>query len=182
MIKVAIIGTHGTRKTSLCYELAGTLKTKGINAGVMEEVARELPRFPGFDINEGTTRESQEYIFHSQILGELKYGARGDVNPLITDRAVIDNYMYYVYKFGIDNLALDSLVNHWSKTYDLLVKLPILKNSTLNGDSVRAVNPDFQIGIDRLLERELIKRRISFDDYTTTEGIIEKVMILVNKK
>ena len=182
MIKIGVIGTHGTRKTSLCYDFAGRLRSIGINAGIMEEVARNLPRFPGFDINEGTTRESQQWIIHSQIKKELEYLARGDVNPLFTDRAVIDNYMYYLYKFGNDNQALDALVNDWTKTYDLLVKLPILENKCLKTDSVRATNPEFQIGIDRLLEKELEIRGIPFHVYTTTEVVIEKVMLLMEKK
>lgn len=181
MIKIGVIGSHGTRKTSLCYDFAGRLRSIGISAGVMEEVARKLPRFPSFDINEGTTRESQLWIIHTQIKEELEYWSRRDVNPLFTDRTVIDNYMYYLHKFERDNLALDALVNDWTKTYHLLVKLPILENKSLEIDSVRATNPDFQIGIDKLLEEELSERKIPFERYVSTEDIIEKVMLLLKK-
>ncbi len=182
MIKIGVIGSHGTRKTSLCYDFAGRLRSIGINAGVMEEVARKLPRFPGFDINEGTTRESQRWIIHTQIKEELEYWSRRDVNPLFTDRAVVDNYMYYLNKFGNDDPALDALVNHWTRTYHLLVKLPILENKSLEIDSVRATNLDFQIGIDKLLEKELPERNIPFERYVSTEDIIAKVIFLLNKK
>ena len=180
MIKIGVIGTHGTRKTSLCYDFAGRLKGVGINAGVMEEVARNRP--PGFNINEGTTRESQLWILHSQIKGELEYAARGDIEVLFTDRAVIDNWMYYVYRFKKDNPALDSLVNYWTKTYDLLVKLPILENKSLKEDPTRSKGLEFQLGIDELLERELTERGIPFNKYTTTENVMENVMALLNKK
>ncbi len=182
MIKVGVIGTHGTRKTSLCYDFSARLKSVGINAGFMEEVARNLPRFPGFNINEGTTKESQLWILHSQIKGELEYLARGDVDVLFTDRAVIDNWMYYIYRFGKDNLALDSLVNYWTKTYDLLVKLPILENKSLKEDPTRAKDLEFQSGIDELLEKELKEREIPFDNYSTTERVIERVMAILNIK
>lgn len=182
MIKVAVIGTHGTRKTSLCYDFAGRLKSVGIGAGVMEEVARKLPRFHGFSINEGTTRESQLWIIQTQIKEELEYSARGDVNPLFTDRAVIDNYMYYFHRFGKDNPALDIYVDWWTKTYDLLVKMPILENRSLNVDPVRAERAEFKVAIDRLLEKELEIRGIPFHVYTTTEEVIEKVMLLMKKK
>ena len=182
MIKIGVIGSHGTRKTSLCYDFAGKLKGIGINAGVMEEVARNLPRFSGFNINEGTTRESQQWIIHSQIKRELEYAARGDIDLLFTDRAVIDNWMYYLYKFGKDDPVLDNYVNHWTQTYGLLVKVPILQNKSLEGDSVRAKDIAFQIGIDRLLERELTERRISFERYTTTEDLIQKVISVYEGK
>ncbi len=182
MIKIGVIGTHGTRKTSMCYNLSGGLRKIGIDAGVMEEVARKLPRFPGFNINEGTTRESQQWIIHSQIKEELEYLARGDIDVLLTDRAVIDNYMYYLYKFGRDNVALDALVNDWTETYDLLVKLPIRKNKSLNADPIRSKNPKFKIGIDELLEREIIERRIHFDRYTSSNNVIKKVVTLLKKR
>ena len=34
----------------------------------------------------------------------------------------------------------------------------------------------------RFLERELIERRISFDRYTTTEDVIEKVIELLSRR
>lgn len=185
MIKVGIIGTHGTRKTSICYDLAGKLKAIGINAGVMEEVARNLPRFPPrFDINERTTLESQAFILHSQVKGELEFWARGDVNPLLTDRTVIDNHVYPIYRFGKDKIdpAYDAFVTYWTRTYDLLFKLPILKNKSMIDDPTRAVSDDFQVGIDRLLEEELREREIPFVRYTTPEDAIGRIMVLLDEE
>ena len=182
MIKVGIIGTHDTRKTSLCYDLASKLKDGGISAGFMEEVARNLPASPGFKINEKTTRESQIWILHSQIKRELEYAARGDIDVLFTDRTVIDNWVYYLYRFKNDNPTLDSLVNYWTKTYNLLVKLPILKNKSLKADPKRAKALKFKLGIDELLEKELIERGIPFDYYTTRKKVIERVKALLNIK
>ncbi len=183
MIKIGVIGTHGTRKTSLCYNLAGRLKSMGVSgAGVMGEIARILPPFPGFRINEGTNRESQQWIVYTQIKEELEFLARGDVNPLITDRTVFDNYMYYLLRFGKDNPAIDALVNNWTKTYNLLVKMSILKNNSLVEDPVRAKDEEFKLAIDNLLERELEEREIPFERYSTEESLIEKIKLFFPDK
>ena len=46
-MKIAVIGSHGTFKTTLIYFLAGVLKAKGRNVGIIPEVARACPYFKG---------------------------------------------------------------------------------------------------------------------------------------
>lgn len=54
-MKIALIGTHGTGKTTLAYDIISKLKKKGIDADFLGEVARICP----FPINEQTTKKSQ---------------------------------------------------------------------------------------------------------------------------
>ncbi len=174
MIKVAVIGTHGTRKTTICHQVIAGLKKREINAEYLGEIARNIPA--GLYINEATTRESQEWILHEQIAKEIEYSGRKDIDVLVCDRGVIDNYMYYVYRFG-SNPALDMLVNSRMKTYAGLFKLPI-KKLLLNCDLVRATDPVFQKAIDDLLEKELKERGILFQRYKGLETTINKIIAL----
>ena len=42
-MKVALIGTHGVGKTTLCYELAARLKRRDVEVELVREVARRCP-------------------------------------------------------------------------------------------------------------------------------------------
>lgn len=177
MIKVALIGAHGTGKTTICHELVSELKKRGLSAHYLVEIAREA-RKAGFKLNEGTTKESQEWILHTQMAKELEFGAAGDVDFLVCDRSVLDNYIYYLAQFGKHEL-LDSVVDSWTKTYSFLFKVPI-NNSYLTPDKVRSTDPVFQKKIDELIEKELKERGIAFHDYTGVEPAIK--IILGEKK
>lgn len=174
MKKIALIGTHDTRKTTKCYAIVGKLKEKGVNAEYLGEIARET-RSHGFEINEGTTKASQEWILHTQIARELELGTRKDIDIIICDRSVLDNYMYYVNSFGY-NPSLDVLVRDWVKSYDLLFKLPIRKNKSRNGDPVRATDPKFQRKIDKLVGGILSDWDIPFVRYSSHKEALEKIM------
>ena len=175
MKKVAVIGTHGVRKTTICHSFVAALKERGVNADYLGEIARDAER-AGFKLNEGTTRESQRWILHTQISRELEFGKRRDVDVLVCDRCVFDNYMYYVNHFGSD-VILDQIVNEHVKSYYLLLKIP-LNEGSLNADSVRAVDREFQRKIGELLDDELKKREISFQNY---EGIAPALEIILGK-
>ena len=41
-MKLAFIGTHGTGKTTLCYDLTAGLKRQGLNADMVKEVGAAL--------------------------------------------------------------------------------------------------------------------------------------------
>lgn len=148
-LKIAFIGSHGVGKTTLCYALAARLKARDVALDVIHEVARRCP----MPINQETGVLSESWILHSQIADELLAAWRYPV--VICDRSALDNYVYLLVAAG-PQPALETLVDRWMATYDLLVHVPI--GSDPSADGVRAVDPLFQRAIDTRLESELLAR------------------------
>ena len=149
--KLAFIGSHGVGKTTLCYGLASRLKARDVSLDVVHEVARRCP----LPINEATSVASEGWILHTQIAEELIAAAR---YPLVLcDRSALDNYVYLLLAAGRQE-GLDALVEHWMKTYDLLVHVPIVADPSPDG--LRAVDPVYQQAVEERLTRELAARSL----------------------
>ena len=65
--KIALIGSHGVGKTTLCLGLAARLKARDIALDLVHEVARRCP----LPINQETSVASESWILHTQIAEEL---------------------------------------------------------------------------------------------------------------
>jgi thymidylate kinase len=117
-IKIAITGSHGSGKTTLGLRLTYEFKKKGINAHLMEEVARESPY-----LQRGIQGlETQLHIFSSQIERELKNQLMYDI--LITDRSILDHVVYmeiFCPKNKFSNSIRD-LAYEFINTYDYIFK------------------------------------------------------------
>jgi nicotinamide riboside kinase len=150
--KVAFIGTHGVGKTTLCYGLAARLKARDVVLEVVHEVARRCP----LPINEQTGLASESWILHSQIAEEVVAATRHEL--LVCDRSALDNYVYLLLAAG-PIPGLDELVNHWMRSYDLLIFVPIVDRP--RADGVRTTDPAFQKAVQERLERELSQRGLS---------------------
>ena len=70
-MKIALIGSHGVGKTTLCFELAARLKRRNVDVEIVREVARRCP----LPINQETTIAAQEWIAHSQVTAEIEAAA-----------------------------------------------------------------------------------------------------------
>ncbi len=151
-MKIALIGSHGVGKTTLCFELAARLKRRGLDVDIVREIARSCP----LPINQETTREAQEWILHSQMAAEIEAAARHEI--VLCDRAVIDNYCYMVHAVG-SSPEWEGMLDHWLPTYDLLVHVPIWARPAFDG--VRAVEPGFQEQIETLLDGMLTARGLN---------------------
>lgn len=149
--KIAFIGSHGVGKTTLCYGLAARLKVLDFPLDFVGEVARRCP----LPINRGTTLAAQSWILHTQIAEELVASERYEV--VICDRSVLDNFVYLILSAG-SQPALDSLVNHWLTTYDLLVRVPIIENPSADG--LRSTDPIFQRAVHERLGDEINQREL----------------------
>ena len=66
-MKLALIGTHGVGKTTLCFELAARLKRRNLDVEIVREVARRCP----LPINQQTTVRAQEWILLTQMALEI---------------------------------------------------------------------------------------------------------------
>jgi len=147
LFKVALVGTHGVNKTTIAYELAGVLKRKGRTVELLTEIARECP----FPLNESATREAYQWIIARQMQLELEKAPRADV--LVCDRSVLDNFAYYVRRYGCkgeEAEALGAYCRSWMRTYDLLLRLPITQ--ALASDGFRSTDEQFQREIDLLCD------------------------------
>ena len=155
-MKLALIGTHGVGKTTLAYDVCALLKKAGRNVELVTEVAHRCP----FPVNEATTLEGQLWILHAQIAAELEAAQR--VPYVLCDRSVLDNYCYLVNKCGRQP-ALERWLERWLESYDLLVGVPLVRESIYAegfrqpslADGFRAPDRAFQQRIDALLKELL---------------------------
>src|SRR5262245_18324003 len=93
-LKIALVGTHGVGETTIAYEQAGILTRRGKTVELLTEIARECP----FPLNELGTRQAYQWIIARQVQLEIEKSPRADV--LVCDRSVLDNFAYYLRRFG----------------------------------------------------------------------------------
>jgi nicotinamide riboside kinase len=148
-MKLALIGTHGVGKTTLCFELAARLKRRSLDVEIVREVARRCP----LPINQQTTVRAQEWILLTQMALEIEATAAHEI--VLCDRSVLDNYCYLVHAAGTRPLW-ERVLDDWIPTYDLLVWVPQWAEPGYDG--VRAVNPAFQRRIEDLLGEMITAR------------------------
>ena len=119
-MKIAIIGTHGTFKTTLVYFLAGVLKAKGKSVGIIREMATACPYFKD---GRGNIL-AQNWIILTQVQLERDYEQIYDY--VICDRSVVDNYIYAIQAYKKEEQPLpgwiEPFVLHHLKSYDYLFK------------------------------------------------------------
>jgi nicotinamide riboside kinase len=164
-MKVALIGTHATGKTTLAYDIASSLKKRNFNVDFLGEVSRDCP----FPINEDTTKSAQKWILLTQYVREIE--KEGKCDYLICDRSLLDNYAYYIRKFG-ESKELEPLILEHMGSYDYLFKVPI-NEKYLVSDGVRSIDKEFQEEIDCLIDKLLQRFDIHFYDYADLEKTIE---------
>jgi len=152
-MKLAFIGTHGTGKTTLCHLLTGEMKRRGMNAGMVTEIARECP----LPINKKSQPESQLWILMTQIARELD--SQSKYEHVVCDRSVLDNYAYNVYNSGRHAL-MEHMVDSWIGSYDVLFKAP--NCYPLVGDGVRDTDLRFQAEIDTLVDALLAEKSVPY--------------------
>ena len=142
--KIAFIGSHSVRKTNAVHSFAGAVGRSGRSV----EVGREVIRFNPLGMNEGATPEAQLWVIMAQIQQELELRNAADV--LVTDRAVIDNFAYFLRATGgEDPFDVRPLVARWCQSYDLFVRL--LPDIPLIVDGVRSTNDRFRDEIETIL-------------------------------
>jgi nicotinamide riboside kinase len=165
-MKVAFIGTHGTGKTTLCYDLVGALKKQGINADMVKEVARLSP----LPINRKTSLDAQTWILMTQVAEEIRSASQHDV--VVCDRSVLDNYAYLAFACGRQK-PIERFVDFWMKSYDMLFKVPIV--DAASEDGVRDTDTFFIRSIDHLVDTMLLEKKIPHErlDQTSREGWVE---------
>ena len=159
--KIALISTHGTGKTTLCYEVAAELKKRGLKVKVFSEIAASAFE-QGIPINETTTLPAQMYIMMQHITEELRAVIR-NYQVVVCDRSVFDNLAYMERRCGGNQFIRDFLQGYAEKfPYDVIYKLPMV--GELMEDGIReAKSVEFQADIynrlNALLEDLKIEHR-----------------------
>ena len=146
-MKIALIGTHGVGKTTLCFELAARLKRLDLGVDLVMEVARGCP----LPINRDTTLDAQSWILHAQCAREITAANGSEV--VVCDRSVLDNYAYLVHAMG-RRPELDPWVQRWCGTYAALFKIPLWQPPSYDG--TRDTDLVFQREVDQTID-ELIR-------------------------
>jgi nicotinamide riboside kinase len=154
-MKIAFVGSHGVGKTTLCFDLAARLKRRGVNVDMVKEVARASP----LPVNRKTSREAQLWILCTQVAEEIRASSHSDV--VVCDRAALDNYAYFFLACGRD-LAVEKFVEMWMKTYDLLIRVPVLAEA--QDDGFRDTDTVFVREIDKKVSGLLDASRTPFLD------------------
>lgn len=157
-MKVAFIGTHGTGKTTLCYDFAALIKKKGFTVSIVSEVSREAVK-RGLPINENTTVDAQGWILLNQMAKEIEASHESQV--VVCDRSVLDNYIYLLNRFG-PNKFYEDIIFSWIKAnpYDFLFKVPVSGNP--EHDGIRATDVNFQRDIDQKIENFLNEKSVKY--------------------
>ena len=172
-MKIAIIGTHSTGKTTLGRMLAEKLKELRYEVNYLNELARECP----FPINEATSFEAQKWILDNQFrLEEEMHSTNGF---LICDRATLDNFAYMkrVSK-GLDIRSYEKKAAEHMSSYDFVFKTKKL-NLEAEKDGIRSVNDEFRNEIDNLISKLLKKHKIDyFELYPTVDYEVHLEFIL----
>jgi hypothetical protein len=149
--KIAIISTHGTGKTTLCYDVAAGLKKMNFRTKVFSEVA-SVACEEGVPINQTTTLPAQLYIMLTHMSEELK-GSIRNYEVVVCDRSVFDNWIYLERRCGRrhNEFILDFIKRYAEEfPYDAVYKVPLV--GQLIPDGVRdAESREFQADVyDRL--------------------------------
>ncbi len=156
-LKIGLMGSHDTGKTTLGFSICGKLKTKHYNVDFVAEVARHIP--VQLTVNEGTNFDAQYWILNQQINEEILAKLRG-ANMIVTDRTVVDNYAY-AYRAALPHVkqisardlgVMEAKCLHWVKTYDFLFYIGI-PDKRMEDDGFRATDKKFQLEIDDCIKK-----------------------------
>ena len=157
-MKIAIIGTHFSGKTELVRELSDLFKER-YSEGSLATITEIIRRCP-LPVNEGTIFEAQKWILMQQIKEEIE---KSGSKIIVSDRSVVDNYIYMMRKFPEQARAFLPLVLEHAKTYDYIFKTAPLETE-IEDDGFRDTSPEFRAEIEDMLKKFLTENKIGFHD------------------
>ena len=166
MKKIAVIGTHGVGKTTLCDYLSSYTKSLGKKVACVGEVVRDCP----YPINQGMCYKAAEWTVFSQVLRERKE-ERENPDLIICDRSFFDPMIYLdmakkVYDEGEVHLhrGLRGFASNFLFCYDTIYLVQPSKRP-IDSDGFRDTNKEFQEKIHDWFSEELDEM---LDDYYMT--------------
>lgn len=156
MKKIAVIGTHGVGKTTLCTTMAEYAKGLGKSVECISEVARECP----YPINDGMCYKAAEWITMTQVLRE-RAAERKSPDLIICDRSFFDPMVYLdmakkIYEEGEVHLhrGLRAFAQNFLFDYDRIYFVQPSQRP-IDSDGFRDTNKVFQSKIHSWFSEEL---------------------------
>ncbi len=169
-MKIAVMGSHGTGKSTLCKGLA-----KHFKLNLIPDVIPEAHRLR-FPINEKTLPETQLWILSKQL--ELE---RNTPSPWIMEKSLWDNIVYGSYSIKLPKII--SIIRNIVKKnarYNLVLYCPI--EFPITYDGLRSLNVDFQKTIDIKLRKLLEEEEINFTEINGNKKTrLQQAVGLINK-
>lgn len=144
-LKICVLGSHGSGKTTLTYHMAAHYKSQGKNVKIIQETARSCP----CGINDKMNLSSAIWIHNSHVNKELEALAR-NFDTIISDRSAIDP-LIYARHFDLQDHYLEvlaDLATSWMKTYDRIFF--IRPDAPVHADGMRSTEENFRASVDRL--------------------------------
>ncbi len=149
-MKIAIVGTHGTGKSTLSYMIAAHYKKLGKKVKVIQEVARACP----FPINHGMTKEAALWIYLEHSRQELEAEIGHDV--IVCDRSVYDSFAYAKHFKLLISHEMDylerSAIKHFKAYQSIFFVNP---DMPLQSDGIRPNDIKFQKDVHDIFEDTL---------------------------
>lgn len=191
-MKIIILGSHGTGKTTLSRQIYNFLQKRHETKGRQKErlgkikwtFLSEAPKqasLVGFGIekkNKKTTLESEWWIIAKQLEMELL-----TPEPWIADKCLVDllAYAYYLFPQEKDFLKAVHKVIKQNIDYDLVFYLPS-GEFPIKDDGWRPLSPRFQKKIDKIILNIILDMKIN---YFTLVGNprerLKKAKAIINK-
>ena len=166
-MRIAVIGTHSTGKTTLTSQMFAYASKNGLNAHYIHEVARSCP----LPLNEAFNVEAATWIASKQMTLEIEARAK-KYDFIICDRSCFDPIVYAINKFGYEmksaslyrNSMLYKYAQHVLESYDTIINVRPSSHE-IKSDGIRSTDPEFQKDIYELFEQELKYLKIGFVHY-----------------
>lgn len=155
-MKIAIIGTHGVGKTTLCKKLQLDFESCGQEAFLITETVRDTP----FPVNADFTPECALWVFGTQLKRELEACLKNDI--VICDRSIIDS-LIYARALNIRSETLElcfRVAVEWMKTYDTIVYVT-MDGTEIYNDGFRSTDEKFQKDVQREFTSWLYSQELS---------------------
>jgi nicotinamide riboside kinase len=142
---IAIIGTHGTGKSTLIDKINNEMAHKPTKGYFF---TKELARLCPFDVGVSSNKVAQDWIIHNQfyienILSRMPYHT-------ILDRCCIDQYAYYKYWVG-ENKTYERYIRRMLGNYNSIYYLSSNPDFLVE-DGLRPLNIEFQKQIDVIIK------------------------------
>ncbi len=153
-MKIAIIGTHSTGKTTLINKLDERIKKIGFRTTILFELSRQCP----FPVNERASYEAQAWIQIKHLEQENNVDHQDKI--FLCDRATIDNFAYFRQAVPDKNIGeWEARAVEHMHSYDLVFKTRKL-DIRAKEDGFRTTNEQFRKTIDNNIKKILKKHKI----------------------
>ena len=163
MYKIGFIGNGCTGKTTSAFSLITQLKYDRALVGYCNDACR----FITFDPNEFDTNPAARlHVLFKQMTNECEQLTRKDCDYIVTERTVMDWYIYYVWTCKNVGVAPDkhvtNLVMSWIDTYDVLF--------FMDSEGIDYVNDGFRPASTRIRD-EVVPEYKAMADTITAQNL-----------